>query len=136
MSSDVWREQPPPQTISMPKDKETEPSTWAVFAFTTPDAGSVVSIEIVVLYQGKPLQAATYESPVRASGLPGERPTLRTFRLSGPDEPTDDLKPVDVTLDGRGADLRHETAGTGRSSSPTPKTCSTRSRNAFPKSSE
>ena len=108
LRSDMWREQPPPQTISMPKDKETEPSSWAVFALTTPDAGSVVSIEIVVLYQGKPLQAATYESPVRTSGLPGERPTLRTFRLSGPDEPTDDLKPVDATLDGRGADLRHK----------------------------
>lgn len=106
VSSDVWQEQPPPQTISLPRDKKEEPSSWAVFALTTPAAGSFLSIEIVVLYQGKPLQAATYGSPVRASAVPGERPTLRTFRLSGPDEPTDDLRPVDVALNGRGAELR------------------------------
>lgn len=120
VSSSVWPKQPPSQWISLPKDKKTEPSTWAVFDFTTPDAGAVVSIDIVVLHQGKPLQGATYESPVRAFGLPnevatlrtselpapGDRPTLRTSSFSGPDEPTDDLKPVDVALDGRGADLR------------------------------
>ena len=68
--SDVWAEQPQPQTISLVTDKPTKPSTWAVFQFTTPGAGSVVSIEIEVRYQGKPLQAATYESPVRELGCP------------------------------------------------------------------
>lgn len=134
VSSDVWREQPRPQWVSLPKNKKSEPSTWAVFELTTPDAGSLVSIDIMVLYQGKPLQGATYESPIRAFRVPGEvptmrtsefpapgevptartsppsgrkeRPTLRASRLSGPDEPTDDLKPVDVTLDGRDGDLR------------------------------
>ncbi|MFC0682800.1 CHAT domain-containing protein [Lysobacter korlensis] len=104
--SDVWAVQPQPQMISVRKDRKSEPSSWAVFPLTTPDAGKLVSVEIVVLYQDKPLQAAIYESPIRAFGLPGERPTLRTFELSGPDEPTDDLKQVDVTLNGRGAELR------------------------------
>ena len=64
--SDVWEQQPPSQTISISREKLSQPSTWAVFPFTTPDAGGVVSIEILLLYQGKPLQAATYVSPVRA----------------------------------------------------------------------
>jgi hypothetical protein len=102
---DVWGQQPPSQTISISREKPSQPSTWAVFPFTTPDAGAVVSIEIRLFYQGKPLQAATYVSPVRVAAVPGERPTLTTFELSGPDEPTDELRPVDVTLEGRGADL-------------------------------
>ena len=62
--SDVWEEQPATQTISMSRDKLTLPSSWAVFAFSTPpEEGRLVSIEIVLLYQGKPLQAATYVSP-------------------------------------------------------------------------
>ncbi|HYH62731.1 MAG TPA: CHAT domain-containing protein, partial [Solirubrobacterales bacterium] len=78
-----------------------------VFPFSTPGEGGLVSIEIVLLYQGKPLQAATYVSPVRAAGLPGERPTLITFALSGPDEPTENLRPVIANLDGRRSDLVH-----------------------------
>ena len=106
--SDVWDEQPAMQTISMSRDKPTLPSSWAVFAFSTPpEEGGLVSIEIVLLYQGKPLQAATYVSPVRAAGLPGERPTLITFALSGPDEPTENLRPVVANLDGRRSDLVH-----------------------------
>jgi hypothetical protein len=103
--SDVWEEQPALQKISVSRDKPTLPSSWAVFPFSTPDEGGLVSIEIVLLYRGKPLQAATYVSPVRAAGLPGERPTLITFALSGPDEPTENLRPVVANLDGRRSDL-------------------------------
>jgi hypothetical protein len=46
-------------------------------------------------------------SPVRSAALPGERPTLTTFALSGPDEPSDESRPVDATLVGTGAVLRH-----------------------------
>jgi hypothetical protein len=106
VSGDVWKQQPAPQQISISREKLSLPSTWAVFPFTTPDAGRVVSIEILLLYQGKPLQAATYVSPVRALAVPGERPTLRTSTLSGPDEPSEELQPVGVTLDGRGAELK------------------------------
>jgi hypothetical protein len=103
--ANVWEQQPPSQTISVSRERLSQPSTWAVFPFTTPEAGAVVSIEILLFYQGKPLQAATYVSPVRIVAVPGERPTLTTFELSGPDEPTDELRPVDVTLEGRGAEL-------------------------------
>ncbi|MEX1133736.1 MAG: hypothetical protein WED83_02705, partial [Acidimicrobiia bacterium] len=103
---DVWAQQPPPQQISISREKLTQPSTWAVFPFTTPDSGGVVSIEILLFFEGKPLQAATYVSPVRDAAMPGEVPTLTTFTLSGPDEPSDELRSVDVTLDGRGAELR------------------------------
>jgi hypothetical protein len=102
---DVWAQQPDTQMISISREKLSQPSTWAVFPFTTPDVGRVVSIEIILLYQGKPLQAATYVSPVRAVAVPGERPTLTTFALSGPDGPSEELRPVGVTLDGRGAEL-------------------------------
>jgi hypothetical protein len=102
---DVWKQQPASQKISISREKLSQPSNWVVFPFTTPDDGDLVSIEIRLLYQGKPLQAATYVSPVRAFALPGERPTLRTFILSGPDEPSEEQKPVDVTLDGCGAEL-------------------------------
>jgi hypothetical protein len=101
----VWPDPPGPQKASLSREKPTQPSSWAVFPFTTPESGEVVSIEIVVLYQGKPLQAATYVSPVRTAALPGERPTLTTFKLSGPDEPTGQMRVVDATLDGRGAQL-------------------------------
>jgi hypothetical protein len=102
---DVWAQQPPAQEISISREAPTQPSTWALFPFVTPGAGRLVSIEILVLYRGKPLQAATYVSPVRATAIAGERPTLTTFALSGPDEPTDQLRPVGVLLDGRGTDL-------------------------------
>ncbi|HEX5860026.1 MAG TPA: hypothetical protein VFY91_18100 [Microbacterium sp.] len=105
--SDVWDVQPAPQKISVSRDKPAVPSSWAVFPFSTPAEGGLVSVEIVLLYRGKPLQAATYVSPVRSIGLPGERPTLITFALSGPDEPTEDLRPVAAHLDGRRSDLVH-----------------------------
>ncbi|MGE0877449.1 MAG: hypothetical protein AB7L13_05910 [Acidimicrobiia bacterium] len=105
-SDSLWgKKQPAPQRISISREHLTQPSTWAAFDLTTPAAGHVVEIEIMLLYKGKPLQAATFVAPVRAKALPGEKPTLTTFALSGPDEPTDDLQPVDVTLDGRGAEL-------------------------------
>lgn len=101
----VWDRPPPMQTISISRVRPEQPSSWALFPFTTPASGGVVSIEITVSFRGKPLQAATYVSPVRDIALPGERPTLTTFTLSGPDEPTTNMRPVDVTLDGRGAEL-------------------------------
>jgi hypothetical protein len=104
---DVWAQQPAPQKISISREKRFQPSTWAVFPLTTPESGGLVSIEVLVLYQGKPLQAATYVSSVRAAAVPGERPTLTTFAMSGPDEPSDELRPVDATLDGTGAELQH-----------------------------
>lgn len=103
---DVWANQPKPQKISISREKHTQPSTWAVFPFTTPASGGVVTIDIWLLYEGKPLQSATYVSPVREAAMPGEAPTLTTFALSGPDEPSDELRRVDVTLDGRGAELQ------------------------------
>ena len=111
---DVWEQQPASRKISISREKLSQPSTWAVFEFTTPDDGDVVSIEILLLYQGKPLQAATYVSPVRAFAVPGERPTLRTFTLSGPNEPSEELQPVDVTLDGRGAELKRFNGSTAK----------------------
>jgi hypothetical protein len=128
VTGDVWKERPQSQMISISREVLTQPSTWARFPFTTPHAGAVVTIEIGVFYQGKPLQAATYVSPVSdvvvsdekptlttiRSGFLGtfpstvatSTPTLKTFVLSGPDEPTDELRPVDVTLDGTGAELK------------------------------
>jgi len=127
VTGDVWKERPQSQMISISREVLTQPSTSARFPFTTPHAGAVVTIEIGVFYQGKPLQAATYVSPVSDVALPDEKPTLttfpstlatfpstlatstptlKTFTLSGPDEPSEELRPVDVTLDGTGAELK------------------------------
>ena len=105
---DVWKNPPAPQLISLSRQKLTNPSTSASFEFTTPAAGGLVNIGIDLFYRGKPLQSATFVSPVRAEGFPGEKPTLTTHTLSGPDEPTDDLRPVDATLDARTGDLHHK----------------------------
>ncbi|MGI5132100.1 hypothetical protein ACQEVB_35220 [Pseudonocardia sp. CA-107938] len=106
VSGDVWDRPPPAQTISLSRVRAAQPSTWAVFPFTTPAAGQVVELDITVSYRGKPLQAARFVATVRERALPDERPTLTTYVLSGPDEPTPNLRPVDVTLDGRGTELR------------------------------
>ena len=102
----MWARQPAPRPIVISREKADQPSTWAVFPLTTPEDGSVVTIEVTLLYQGKPLQAATYVSPVRDEAVDeDERPTLTVHNLSGPDEPTDDMRPVAVSLDGTGAEL-------------------------------
>jgi hypothetical protein len=112
--SDAWEVQPDPQPISISLADPTQPSSWARFALATPSAG-VVEIEITILHRGKPLQAATYVSPVTALAVPGETPTLTVFNVSGPDEPLEDDTPAtDATLDGRGAELRHLRGGDAR----------------------
>ena len=112
--SDAWAVQPDPQPISISLADPAQPSSWARFALTTPSAG-VVEIEITILHRGKPLQAATFVSPVNALAVPGEAPTLTVFNVSGPDEPLEDDAPAtDATLDGRGAELRHLRGGDAR----------------------
>lgn len=103
----VWPTQPEPQDIELSIQHPNQASTWAAFPFTSPDAGELVSITITVLYAGKPLQKAVYTSAVRTFALPGESPVLTTYALTGPDEPTEGLRPVDATLDGCGAELHH-----------------------------
>jgi hypothetical protein len=106
VSGDVWARQPAPRPIVISREKTDQPSTWAEFEFTTPKDGSVVTIDVTLLYQGKPLQAATFVSPVRKAAVdPDERPTLTVHNLSGPDEPSDDMRPVAVSLDGTGVQL-------------------------------
>jgi hypothetical protein len=112
--SDAWEVQPDPQPISLSLAEPALPSSWARFSLTTPAAG-IVEIRITILYRGKPLQAATFVSPVNALALPGETPTLTVFNVSGPDEPLEEDTPtVDATLDGRGAELRHLRGGDAR----------------------
>jgi hypothetical protein len=106
VSGDVWARQPAPRPIVISREKTDQPSTWAEFEFTTPKDGSVVTIDVTLLFRGKPLQAATFVSPVRKAAVdPDERPTLTVHNLSGPDEPTDDMRPVAVSLDGTGVEL-------------------------------
>lgn len=95
------------QQISLPLSRPDQPSTPAVFEFTTGESGSVAEFEIVVSYQNRPLQAATLSAAVRSVGLPRERITLRTHPLSTPAAPDPTSTPVDVALDGRGAELRN-----------------------------
>jgi hypothetical protein len=102
--SEVWPRQPAPQKLSI--SREGRSSTSAAFAFTTPDSGGLVTIEVVVLYRGRALHTSTYVAPVGTAALPDEGPTPTTFTSSGPHEPPDEPRPADATLDGRDDLLR------------------------------
>jgi len=102
VTGSVWPT-PQVQEISLPMRPEhrDEPSTSAVFEFTTPVAGMVVEFDIVVRYRNHPLQAAKLTATVRRVSLPRERARLLTYRVSGPHEPTETASWVDVGLDMR-----------------------------------
>jgi hypothetical protein len=99
------------QQISLPLARPDQPSSSAAFEFTTGESGSVAEFEIVVSYLNRPLQTATMSAAVRSIGLPWERITLRTHPLSTPADPDPHSPPVDVALDGRGAELRNAVTG-------------------------
>lgn len=105
VTSSVWAA-PKTQPMSLPTAHRDQPSTSVVFPLTTPSSGSVVEFDVVVYYQRKPLQAAKLTASVRDVAVPSDRPSLLTYTLSGPDEPTPNASPVDVSLDARGAELR------------------------------
>lgn len=100
------------QQVSLPMARRDQPSNnSAVFEFTTGASGSVAEFDIVISHQNRPLQAATLTAAVREKSLPRDRVKLLTYPLSTPPEPAVDVPPVDVSLDGRGSELRNRATG-------------------------
>jgi hypothetical protein len=104
--SSVWKDEQR-QQISLPMEQRDKSSSSAAFGFTTGPEGTVAEFDIVVLFQNRPLQAATLTAAVRTKALPKERVTLLVHQLSSPSEPSEQLSPSDVSLDARGAELRN-----------------------------
>lgn len=99
------------QQISLPLSRVDQPSTSAVFEFTTGESGTVAEFDIVVSHHNRPLQAAMLSAAVRSTRLPSERITLVTYPLSTPARPIPNAPMIDVALDGRGPELRNASTG-------------------------
>lgn len=99
------------QQISLPMEHRDRSSSSAAFDFTTGPEGTVAEFDIVVLFQNRPLQAATLTAAVRSKSLPRERVTLLVHQQSSPSEPTEQLSPSDVSLDTRGDELVNRATG-------------------------
>jgi len=104
VTSDVF-DAPQRQEIGLPMGQPGDASTPAVFSFQTPGTGSLVTFDIVVRYNGHPLQAATLTASVRERSIANDRPRLQTYTLSGPNEPSPEAKPIACNLNAQGADL-------------------------------
>ncbi|MGH9181026.1 MAG: hypothetical protein ACRDY5_04855, partial [Acidimicrobiales bacterium] len=81
-------------------------STPAMFCFRTGDDGSVLDIKVVVLHQGRPIQAAHLVGTVRAQPAPNDRVQLWDLPLTSGPEPRPDTTAAQVTLDARDRVLR------------------------------
>ncbi len=106
VNSDLWDEGQT-QEISLPmaRDRRHESSTTAVFAFTTPPTGRLVTFDIVVQHNGNLLQSATYVAQAREPGPSPVVPTLTVNSSTGPDVPTPSSSQLGALLDARGAEI-------------------------------
>lgn len=109
-SGELWAE-PQLARIAWPVSEFTQPSTSAVFTLTTPATGSAVSVNIAVLYQGRPLQKADVVAAVRDVALPGERVRVVVLATSTPPAPSLLGTRAETSLDATGSDLRNTFTG-------------------------
>ena len=107
VTSPVW---PTTQTgtIQLPMSSN-EPSTSVFLDFRTPASGSALRFDIVVLYQGRALQAATLTVPIRDRQVGHDRIRwLATTTTAGP-EPTPNATPAQYSLNALSGELtRHD----------------------------
>lgn len=108
--SELWPE-PQQAQLVWPVHDHTQPSTSAVFALTTPDAGRAVAITITVLYRGRQLQRAVVTAAVREAAVPGERVRVLVQRTSTPPQPALLTTAAEVSLDATGSELRNLVSG-------------------------
>jgi CHAT domain len=81
-------------------------STVAVVKFAAGDEGSFLALNITVLYEGRPIQAAVVQAAVRAKPSSRERIRLHHVPLSAPNEPHKDMTTADATLECTPTSLR------------------------------
>ncbi|MGX9788890.1 CHAT domain-containing protein [Mycobacterium sp. MMS18-G62] len=89
--------------LVLPTDRKS-PSTVAAFTLVTGEEGSVLKLNITVLYRRRPIQAALLLATVRATPLPGERIQLLAVPLSAAPEPSP-ITEADVSLVDNGVTL-------------------------------
>jgi hypothetical protein len=74
-------------------------STVAVVKFTTGEEGSTLRLNITVLCDGRPIQAAVLRAAIRAKPSWRERILLLPVPLSAAPEPSEDMTKADVTVE-------------------------------------
>lgn len=102
VTSSVWPA-PQSQPVLLPT-RSSEASTSAVFDFRSPATGPL-SFDIVVRFQGRPLQTATLSAPVRPRAVGHDRVRFLTAVTTAGPVPVAGLTPAAVSLNALTADL-------------------------------
>lgn len=109
-SGEVWAE-PQRQQVALPVNDVGEPSTSALFTFTSPASGSALGITINVLYRGRQLQQAVLTAAVREQSVPGERVRILVSRTSTNAQPAALATAAVASWDATGSELRNQLTG-------------------------
>ncbi len=86
-------------SLALPMCDRTRASTVAVVKFVTGDDGSTLRLNITVLYEGRPIQAAVLQAPIRAKPSWRDRVLLLAVPLSAAPEPREDMTKADATVE-------------------------------------
>lgn len=89
--------------IVLPQDR-TRPSTTAAFPVRAGDDGTILQLNITVLYRNRPIRAGRLAAVVRSSALPDDEVQFWPIGLSSPAEPTV-VTGADAALDDNGVTL-------------------------------
>lgn len=87
----------------LPQDR-TRPSTTAAFPVRAGDDGTILQLNITVLYRNRPIRAGRVVAVVRSSALPDDEIQFWPIGLSSPSEPTA-VTAADVALEDNGVTL-------------------------------
>ncbi|WP_166904995.1 hypothetical protein [Mycobacterium sp. DL440] len=87
----------------LPQD-HTRPSTTAAFPVRAGDDGTILQLNITVLYRNRPIRAGRIVAVVRSSALPDDEIQFWPIGLSSPSEPTA-VTGADVALEDNGVTL-------------------------------
>lgn len=92
--------------LYLPTSDRSASSTLAVFPVRVDATESSFAVRILILQEGRPLQAAALIGSIRAQSLPGEAIRLVPVHLSASPEPRPQVTPASVTLETRLGVLR------------------------------
>lgn len=87
--------------IHLPTSDRSAPSTLALFPVHVPATESSFAVRILVLHEGRPLQAAALTGNIRSKAVRGDAIRMSTLHLSASPEPRPKPTSADVTLETR-----------------------------------
>jgi hypothetical protein len=93
-------------SLALPMVDRTLASTVAVVKFVTGEDGATLRLNVTVLYEGRPVQAALLQAPVRAKPAWRDRIRLLPVPLSAAAEPRLGATKADTTLEYTGRALK------------------------------